>query len=50
MADKIQVMIVDDHPVFRQGLRNVLAAHEDLNIVGEDKNTTIVKSSTGFMI
>ena len=35
MADKIQVMIVDDHPVFRQGLRNVLAAHEDLNIVGE---------------
>jgi len=28
-------MIVDDHPVFRQGLRNVLAAHEDLYIVGE---------------
>jgi DNA-binding NarL/FixJ family response regulator len=28
-------MIVDDHPVFRQGLRNVLAAHEDLCIVGE---------------
>jgi DNA-binding NarL/FixJ family response regulator len=35
MADKIDVMIVDDHPVFRQGLRNVLAAHEDLCIVGE---------------
>jgi DNA-binding NarL/FixJ family response regulator len=35
MADKIQVMIVDDHPVFRQGLRNVLAVHEDLCIVGE---------------
>ncbi|MEE8391455.1 MAG: response regulator transcription factor [Anaerolineae bacterium] len=28
-------MIVDDHPVFRQGLRNVLAVHEDLCIVGE---------------
>jgi two-component system response regulator DegU len=35
MADKIEVMIVDDHPVFRQGLRNVLSVHEDLCIVGE---------------
>ena len=32
---KIKVMIVDDHPVFRQGLRNILAAHGDLHIVGE---------------
>ena len=35
MTDKIRVMIVDDHPVFRQGLRNVLASHEDLDIIGE---------------
>jgi DNA-binding NarL/FixJ family response regulator len=35
MADKIRVIIVDDHPVFRQGLRNVLASHDDLDIVGE---------------
>jgi DNA-binding NarL/FixJ family response regulator len=35
MGSKIEVMIVDDHPVFRQGLRNVLAVHEDLYIVGE---------------
>ncbi len=35
MADQIQVMIVDDHPVFRQGLRNVLAVHDDLYVVGE---------------
>lgn len=35
MVDKIKVMIVDDHPVFRQGLRNILAMHEDLLIVGE---------------
>ncbi len=32
---KIEVVIVDDHPVFRQGLRNILATHEDLSIVGE---------------
>jgi DNA-binding NarL/FixJ family response regulator len=35
MADFIEVMIVDDHPVFRQGLKNVLAAQEDLNVVAE---------------
>jgi len=35
MADRIEVMIVDDHPLFRQGLRNVLAMHKDIYIVGE---------------
>jgi DNA-binding NarL/FixJ family response regulator len=35
MADTIKVLIVDDHPVFCQGLRNILAVHEDLSIVGE---------------
>ena len=35
MPDSIKVMIVDDHPVFRQGLRNVLAVYEDVCVVGE---------------
>jgi len=35
VAGRIKVMIVDDHPVFRQGLRNVLVVHEDICIVGE---------------
>jgi DNA-binding NarL/FixJ family response regulator len=35
MTDKIKVMIVDDHPVFREGLRNILAVHTDLSIIGE---------------
>lgn len=34
-GSKITIMIVDDHPVFRQGLRNVLGVHDDLCIVGE---------------
>jgi len=34
-GSKITVLIVDDHPVFRQGLRNVLGVHDDLCIVGE---------------
>ncbi len=35
MQRKIRVLIVDDHPVFRQGLRDVLSSESDLHIVGE---------------
>jgi len=33
--DTIRVIIVDDHPFFREGLRNVLAGEQDLTVVGE---------------
>jgi two-component system, NarL family, response regulator LiaR len=33
-GDKIQVVVVDDHNFFRQGLRDLLAEHE-LDVVGE---------------
>lgn len=31
----IRLLIVDDHPVVRQGLRSLLGVHPDLEIVGE---------------
>jgi len=36
MGDKkISVMIVDDHPLFRQGLRRVIEAEEDMEVIIE---------------
>ena len=32
---KITVMLVDDHPVFRQGLRRVLESEDDLDVIAE---------------
>ncbi len=31
----IRVLVVDDHPVVRHGLRSLLAAHPDIQVVGE---------------
>src|SRR5438093_1373433 len=35
---KIRVLLADDHTVVRQGLRALLAAEEDMDIVGEADN------------
>lgn len=35
MSDAISVLVVDDHQVVRQGLRALLAATRDLEVVGE---------------
>lgn len=35
MMDKVTVMIVDDHPLFREGLRRVLKEEEDLSVEAE---------------
>lgn len=34
-SQNIRILIVDDHPVVRHGLRSLLASHHDLEIVGE---------------
>lgn len=35
---KIRVLIADDHPIVRSGIRNELARHGDIQIVGEALN------------
>lgn len=36
----IRVLLVDDHPVVRQGIRNLLESQEDIKIVGEASGGT----------
>ncbi len=33
--EKIRVLVIDDHPLFRQGLRDVLRSEPDVELVGE---------------
>jgi two-component system response regulator NreC len=35
VTDKIRVLIVDDHPIVRSGLRSLLMAESDIDVVGE---------------
>lgn len=39
MTPKTLVMIVDDHAVVRQGTRNMLAAHPEIDVVGEAESS-----------
>lgn len=34
----IRVLIVDDHPVVRHGLRSLLTGHHDIEVIGEAEN------------
>ena len=35
MGDKIRILLVDDHAMVRRGMRDFLALHDDLEVVGE---------------
>lgn len=38
MSDPIRVLIVDDEPIARRGIRQLLASHQDVEIAGEARN------------
>ena len=38
MAEKIRVLIVDDHALIREGITLLLKAHPDIEVVGEAEN------------
>ena len=38
MAEKKTVMIVDDHPLFREGLKSILSRHSKFEIIAEAEN------------
>lgn len=37
-SEKIRILIVDDHTVVREGLKNFLKAHDDMDVISEASN------------
>jgi DNA-binding NarL/FixJ family response regulator len=38
--DVVRILVVDDHPIIRQGVKSVLANHPDLVVVGEAESAS----------
>ena len=46
-SDPIRALIVDDHALFRRGLEMVLAAEDDIELVGEASDGTEAVQKAG---
>ncbi len=44
MTPPIRVLIVDDHPIVRQGVRSLLGAYPDIRVVGEADSPAAVEA------
>ena len=40
MSNEIRIVIADDHPIMRQGLRQIIETEPNLKVVGEAGNGT----------
>jgi len=38
VSDRVRILLADDHAILRQGLKLILSAHADLEVVGEAAN------------
>jgi two-component system response regulator NreC len=38
VSDRVKILLADDHTIVRQGLKLILSAHSDLEVVGEAAN------------
>ena len=47
MSDDVRVLIADDHPIFRDGLRALLATDSTIQLVGEAADGTDVQHMVG---
>ena len=50
MNEKIHVLIADDHPLFREGLANVLSMEPDFEVVGQAENMQEAITQTGNLL
>ncbi len=50
MKTEVKIFIADDHPIFRQGLKGILSAEQDLEVVGEtaDGKLTVKLNAQGI--
>jgi DNA-binding NarL/FixJ family response regulator len=47
-ADRIRILIVDDHALFRVGIANILGRERDLDVVGEAQDGRSALETTGM--
>ncbi len=50
MADRIQIVVIDDHPFFREGVVNKLRSEPDFEIVGEGETAAAAISLTEDLV
>ena len=50
MADRIRILLVDDHAMVRRGMRDFLALHEDLEVVGEAADGLAALEATASLL
>ena len=48
--DTIRVMVVDDHPIVRQGVRSLLSNYNDFEVVGEAGSGSIAMQKVGSLM